>query len=818
MLNDLRFAFRLLLKNPAFTTVAVVAIALGIGANTAVLSLVNALLIRPLPYRAPARIVLMLEHFRAQHLDAIPVSAPEFVDYQTNCRSFDKMAVFQPGTFNFAGGDRPERIFGAVGSADLFNVLGVAPIRGRVFEPADCTAGHDDVLIISERLWRHRFNTDPQIIGSKIVANGRGFTIVGVMPASFEFPIPLFGIQGAQFGERADVWQPLAFTAQELKIRYSRGYAIVARLIQGVSTKQPQAELDTVTATMRKNYPGNYPKDESFGITAFPLDQIVLGPMKPLLMILLAAVFLVLLIACANLTTMMLARAAAREREMGIRVALGAGRWRLLRQVLVESVFLSLCGGLAGVLLGVWGLDFLKRIGTQTVPRLQEVNLDWRVLIATFVITVGTGIVFGLVPGFANGDPNLTETLKEGGRSSTSGARRNGLRQALVVAEVALALVLLVNSGLLIKSFIQLQNIDAGFNPRNALTAEISLPNLTYSDDAKQARFYEEAEKRVAAVLGVKHAGFTTILPMTGTNSDSSFEIEGRPNDPKTPIPDEEPRRASPGFFNAMEIPLLKGRAFLASDNADVPSVFIINAALAKRYWPNEDPVGKRISTGRSSSNEKWGTIVGIVGSVRHRGLDYDPQPEYYAPLSQTPDSQTVLVVRSEQDARTLAPRIRAALREIDPIQPIAHVRTLDQVVADSIAPRRMSIVLLGFFAGIALLLAVIGIYSVMAFLVVQRTHEIGVRMALGAQRRDVLRLIVGHAAQLILAGTIIGLALAFAGTRALAALLYQVSPHDFSMFGLVTVVLGAIALLASYIPAQRATRADPMIALSHNI
>jgi putative ABC transport system permease protein len=816
MLNDLRFAFRLLLKNPAFTAVAIVAIALGIGANTAVLSLVNALLIRPLPYRDPARIVLMLEHFRAQHLDAIPVSAPEFVDYQTNCRSFDKMAVFQPGTFNFAGGDRPERIFGAVGSADLFNVLGVVPIRGRVFEAADCTAGHDDVLIISERLWKNRFNSDPQTIGSKIIANGRSFTIVGVMPASFEFPIPLFGIQGAQFGERADVWQPLAFTAQELKIRYSRGYAIVARLAHRVSAKQAQAELDTVTATMRKNYPDNYPKDDSFGITAFPLNEVVLGPMKPLLLILLAAVFLVLLIACANLTTMMLARAASREREMGIRVALGASRWRLLRQVLVESVFLSLCGGIAGVLLGIWGLDLLKRIGTQTVPRLGEVNLDWHVLIATFAIAVGTGIIFGLVPGLVSGDPNLTETLKEGGRGLSSGARRNRLRQALVIAEVALALVLLTSAGLLIKSFVQLQNVDAGFNPRHVLTMEISLPALTYTDNASKARFYNEAQKRIASIPGIKNAGFTNILPMSGTNSDSSFSIEGRTSDDKNPSPDEEFRQVSPGYFEAMEISLLRGRQFRESDNADAPPVTIIDVALAKRYWPNEDAIGKRINIGASVMKEKWATIIGIVGNVRHRGLDYDALPEYYMPITQTPNSQAVLVVRSAQDAGSLSSAVRSALREVDPAQPIAHVRTLEQVVADSVAPRRLSIWLLGLFAAIALALASIGIYGVMSFLVVQRTHELGVRMALGAQRHDILRLVVGHAAKLVLTGTAIGLVFAFAFTHLLAAMLYHVSPHDLTTFGLVTVVLGAIGLVASYIPTSRLIRTDPMLALTH--
>src|SRR6476659_7720160 len=769
MLNDLRFAFRLLLKNPAFTAVAVVAIALGIGANTAVLSLVNALLIRPLPYRDPARTVLMLEHFRAQHLDAIPVSAPEFVDYQTNCRSFDKMAVFQPGTFNFAGGDRPERIFGAVGSADLFNVLGVTPIRGRVFEAADCAAGHDDVLIISERLWKNRFNSDPQVIGSKIIANGRSFTIVGVMPASFEFPIPLFGIQGAQFGERADVWQPLAFTAQEMKIRYSRGYAIVARLAQGVSAKQAQAQLDTVAATMRKDHPDNYPQNDSFGITAFPLNEVVLGPMKPLLLILLAAVFLVLLIACANLTTMMLARAASREREMGIRVALGAGRWRLLRQVLVESVFLSLCGGIAGVLLGIWGLDLLKRIGTQTVPRLGEVNLDWQDLIATFVI-----------------------------------------------AEVALALVLLTSAGLLIKSFVQLQNVDAGFNPRNVLTMEISLPALTYTDNTSKARFYNEAQKRIASIPGIKNSCFTNIMPMSGTNSDSSFSIEGRTSDDKNPSPDEEFRQVSPGYFEAMEISLLRGRQFRESDNADAPPVTIINAALAKRYWPNEDTIGKRINIGASVMKEKWATIIGIVGNVRHRGLDYDPLPEYYMPITQTPNSQAVLVVRSSQDPGSMISAIRSALREVDPAQPIAHCRTLEQVVADSVAPRRLSIWLLGLFAAIALALASIGIYGVMSFLVVQRTHELGVRMALGAQRHDILRLVVGHAAKLILTGTLIGLAFAFVTTHLLAAMLYHVSPHDLSTFAFVTVVLGAIALVASYIPTSRVIRTDPMLALTH--
>jgi len=420
------------------------------------------------------------------------------------------------------------------------------------------------------------------------------------------------------------------------------------------------------------------------------------------------------------------------------------------------------------------------------------------------------------VPGLVSGDPNLTETLKEGGRGLSSGARRNRLRQALVITEVALALVLLTSAGLLIKSFVQLQNVDAGFNPRNVLTMEISLPALTYTDNASQARFYSEAQKRIASIPGIKNAGFTNILPMSGTNSDSSFNIEGRTSDDKNPSPDEEFRQVSPGYFEAMEISLLRGRRFSETDNADAPPVTIINAALAKRYWPNEDAIGKRINIGASVMKEKWATIIGIVGNVRHRGLDYDPLPEYYMPITQTPNSQAVLVVRSSQDPGRLISAIRSALREVDPAQPIAHVRTLEQVVGDSVAPRRLSIWLLGLFAALALALASIGIYGVMSFLVVQRTHELGVRMALGAQRHDILRLVVGHAAKLILTGTLIGLAFAFATTHLLAAMLYHVSPRDLSTFAFVTVVLGAIALVASYIPTSRVIRTDPMLALTH--
>jgi putative ABC transport system permease protein len=824
MLNEIKVALRGLLKSPGFTIIAVATLALAIGANSAVFSLINALLVRPLPYRNPEKVVLMLEHFKNQHLDAIPMSAPEFVDYQTQTRVFDKIAVFQTTTFNIAGGDMPERIFGAQGTSDLFAVLGISALKGRTFLPEECKNGRDDVLVISERLWKRRFNGEPQVIGSKLLANGRTFTIIGIMPENFEFPIPLFNIEGARFGERVEIWQPRAFTDAEMKIRYSRGYAAVARLASNVSVKQAQSDVDRVAGVMRQQYPDNYPHDESFGATVFPLPEQVVGGMRPLLLLLLGAVTFVLLIACANLTTMSLVRAASREREMAIRVALGAGPWRLLRQVLTESVLLSILGAIVGVLLAIWGIDFLKTIGAQTVPRLAEVDVDWRVLAMTLGIAVGTGILFGLAPALAGTKQDLTESLKEGGRGSTAGSHRNRLRNILVVIEVALALVLLSNAVLLMKSFFRLQNVDPGFKPPDVLTMEFSLPVLRYPDNRSQIALFTEVERRVSALPGVQYAAFTSLLPMSGSNSDSSFNIEGRSTNDKNPAPDEEIRLVSSDYFRVLQTPLLQGRFFTQSDTADAPPVVIINRALAQRYWPNENPLGKQISVSSSDPKEKWCTIVGTVGDIRHRGLDVEARPEYYIPIAQTfgqvsvsNNNPLVLAVRSTRDLHTLAAAIRREIRLIDETQPIAHVRTLEQVISDSVAPRRLSVVLLGMFAGIALLLASVGIYGVMSFLVVQRTHEIGVRMALGAQRRDVFRLVLIHAGRLVGTGTAIGLLGTFLSAFGLRSLLYQLSGFDLSTFGFVTLVLVLVALVASYLPALRATKADPMIALSHN-
>src|SRR5438128_900551 len=600
-----------------------------------------------------------------------------------------------------------------------------------------------------------------------------------------------------------------------MKARYSRSFAVIGRLASATSVAKAQAEIETINAQMRREHPNNYSQDNSFGGDVLPLHDLAVGGMRPALLALLIAVVRVWLIACANLTTMLLARAAAREREMAIRVALGAGPLRLLKQVLTESVLLALIGGAAGVLLALWGVELLKIIGAQTVPRLREVNVDLGVLGVTLAIAVGTGIIFGLVPGLASSRPELTEALKEGGRSSTVGTRRNRLRNGLVIAEVALALVLLSGAGLLIKSFTRLQNVNPGFNPRNALTFEVSLPKIQYSDDSSIVHFNNEAQRRMAALPGVQAAGFSTILPLAGTNSDWSFAIESRPLNDNSPSPDEEKRQVSPDYFRALETPLIKGRFFTNADNADAPPVIIVNQAFAKKFWPNDDALGKRITSDDDpKKNPKWIKVVGVVGDIHHFGLDIEPKPEMYVPFAQTPYFTTIYVVRSNQDLRGLLPAIRREIQAIDPAVPLGNVRTFEDVIADSIAPRRLSVVLLGVFAGVAVLLASVGIYGVMSFLVVQRTQEIGVRMALGAQRSDVLKLILGRSLKLISAGAGIGLIVALMSTSTLQALLYNVRAFDTPTFVLVPILLAAVALIASYLPAMRATKADPMTAL----
>jgi putative ABC transport system permease protein len=817
MIREFRLAFRSLIKTPGFALVAVITITLAIAANTAVFSLVNALLIRPLPFKAPQDLVLLFEKFAAQGLDQIPVSAPEYLDWEKETRSYERIAAFNFADFNLTGGDMPERVQGAVVTPSLFPLLGVAPIKGRVFNDSEFGEGNDGVVVISERLWRRRFNSDPRLVGTQVSVNGRSFTVVGIMPANFEFPLPLFGVQGGTFAERADMWKPIAFTKNELESRGSRSYGVIGRLKPATTIAQAQAEADTVVANWHSLFPDNYKATTKFGATLYPMHDLVIGGMRPALMILLGAVAMVLLIACANLTTMLLARAGAREREFAIRLALGAGRMQLVRQMLSESILLALVGAAAGVLLAIWGLNLLRSIGAQTVPRLAEVNLDLRVLLVTLGTAVATGIVIGIVPALASGKPELTEALKEGGRGATSGLRRNRLRNALVISEVALALVLLVGASLLLKSFVRLQNVHPGFESKNVLTMEVALPLLKYPRGKPVADFYAEATRRVKALPGVEAAAFTTILPLSGSNSDSSFGIEGRDPMADKIFPDEEIRVVTPEYFSVLKVPLVQGRVFTEADQFDGPGVVIVNNSFAKKWFPNQDVIGKRITFSDTRKPDvKWMTIVGLVGDMRHRGLDLEPKPEYYLPHNQNAYRGMILAVRSSQDPRSLTSAIRREISRLDPDLPAANVRTLEQVAADSIAPRRLSVVLIGVFAAVALVLASVGIYGVMSFLVVQRTHEMGVRMALGAQRADVLRLVIGRAAKLVLIGVTAGLLLGVMSSRALQAMLFNVGAFDLTTFVGVTLALCVVSLFASYIPALRATRADPMIALGH--
>src|SRR3954470_9277161 len=821
MLQEFRVAIRVLAKSPVFVIIAVATLALAIGANTAVFSLVNALLIRPLPYAQPQRLVLLFEEFVAQGLERIPVSPPEFVDYEKQTKSFSHIAAFTFLDLNLTGGDSAERVQGSKVSPAVWPLLGVQPIRGRVFDQTEQGEGQDNVVVISQRLWQRRFNSDPGLIGKTLLLNGRTYTVVGIMPETFEFPLPLFNVQGGQFTQPVDIWMPVAFTQEEMKNRGSRDYGVIARLAPNVTPQKAQAELDATISRWKRDYSNSYGADKNFGARVYPLQDQVVGAMRPALWILFGAVLLVLLIACANMTTMLLARASSREREMAIRLALGAGAMRLIRQLLVESVILSFCGGLAGIVLAIWGLDVLRTVTARTVPRIAEVNLDLTVLGWTFVVAVGTGVLFGFVPALASSRPQLTEALKEGARGSSEGARRNALRSGLVVAEIAIALALLVGASLLIRSFVEIQNVNPGFNPRHVLTMDLSLPNLKYPKGKPVADLFAEVQRRVARLPGVRATALTSILPLSGSNSDSSFSIEGKVIAPGTTgtYPDEEQRVVTPDYFRVLETPLLQGRYFTDADTAEAPSVMIINQALAKKYWPDGQALGKRVTFDDPRKPDvKWTTIVGIVGDVRHRGIDQPAKPEFYAPHAQVPYRSMILAVRSSQDPRGLTSAIRREIANLDPDLPIAHVRPLEEVVSDSIAPRRLSVLLLGVFAAIALILASIGMYGVMSFLVAQRSHEIGVRMALGAQRGDVLKMILGRGARLVLAGTGLGLVFAFLSTRALGSLLYGIGPFDILTFATVTLVLAAVALLASYIPALRATQADPMIALSHNV
>lgn len=807
LLKDLRYAARVLWNNPGFSAVAIVALALGIGANTAIFSVVNAVLLRPLPVVQPERIVAVHDQFTAIGLPSIGVSAPDYADITRRTDIFEKTAVTSGANFNLTASDQPERLAGSMVTASFFPLFGVKPIAGRWFLPEEDRPGANRVIVISQGMWARLFASDPHLPGRTVSLNGMNYTVAGIMPESFRFP-----------ARRVEIWTPIAFTPRQLDPVDERGHQwlqMFARLRPGVSVDQAQAAMRVEAKRFAAQYPNNFPKDSGWGIQVAPLLSEIVGNTRKAVLTLLGAVAFVLLIACANVANLMLARASARYREIAIRTAIGASRLMIARQLLTECVLLALIGGGLGVLLAVWGIDLLRLVGPKNLPRLDEVSVDGWVLAFTFVISTAAGLLFGLAPALQSSRTDLHESLKEGGRSGTVNVYRQRLRAGLVISEVALVLVLLVAAGLMIRSFARLGQVQPGFDPNNLLTMHLSLPASKYAKEARMAAFYEDAVKHIRRLPGVEAASAIANLPLSGGLSSASFLIKARPVNAGESAPHADVQSATADYFRAMRIPLLRGRGFRDQDGADAPKVVIIDDVLAKTYWPGRDPLGTQVTFGDPQKGP-WYTVVGIVGNVKHRELDTAPKGVLYGPNAQFPSSDMTIVVRARKDPNALAGPVRAEIQSMDRDQPVYDIKTMDQWLGESLARRRFTVLLLSIFAGVALALAIVGIYGVMSYSVSQRTHEIGIRMALGAHRRDVLRNVVGQGLRMAGAGVGIGVAGALVITQLLKSQLYGVGAADPLTFALVAILLPFVAMAASYIPARRATRVDPMMALRY--
>ncbi|MFL6333883.1 MAG: ABC transporter permease [Pyrinomonadaceae bacterium] len=809
--KDVQYAARVLLKSPGFTAVAVIAVALGVGANTAIFSVVNAVLLKPLNYKDPAQLVLINHNYPKIDLKA-SVSSSGYAYYRDHAKSFSEIAAAMGWSVNLTGEGEPERLQGMAATPNLFTLLGAEAAQGRAFTAEEGQVGNNKVVVLGNAFWRRRFGGLP-VVGKNLMLNGEPYTVVGVMPPSVEF--------GREWsGQAPDIWSPIAFTPQQLdpNTGLTNEYlGVLARLKPGVSCEQAQADLDSMAADLRSQYmPGA--DASNWGLLLTPFDEFVVGKIRTPLLILLGAVAFVLLISCANVANLMLARAAVRQKEIAVRTALGASRWRVVRQLLTESVLLSVTGGAVGLLLAMWGVDLLLRLNENKIPRATEIGLDSRVLLFTLGVSVLTGVVFGLAPAFQTSGVNLHDTLKEGGRSGQLGVRK-GLRNVLVVVEMAFAVVLLVGAGLLIRSFVELQRVNPGFQPAGVLAMQVSLPSNKYKEGEQRTAFDRQLLEELRGLAGVKSAATITSLPMSGWNQSGSFRIEGRQVAPNESAPHGDRWMASDDYFQTMGIPLVRGRYFDARDTADAPGVAIVSEALARKYWPDEDPVGQRIAIDRLPDGQtpRWREVVGVVGHVRNESLEGESRGQYYLPYTQRPTSSDLfLVVRADGDPSPLAPLVRARIASVDKDLPVYKVTTMEKLVSDSLAQRRFSLTLFGVFAALALALAVVGLYGVMSYGVAQRTHEIGLRMALGAQGRDVLRMVVGQGMALVAVGLGLGLAGAFALTRLMTSLLFGVSAADPVTYAGIAVLLSAVALLASYLPARRATKVDPMVALRY--
>jgi putative ABC transport system permease protein len=805
-MKDILYAFRQLTKHPTFSLIAILALALGIGANTAIFSVVNAVLLQPLPYRAPNELVWL---WGTNPLNEIPKEAasyPDFNDWRQQAQSFQTMAGFaNTSSILTEEGGEPERLPGAVVLGDFFTVLGVEPALGRKFLPEESEQGKNRVVILSQELWQKRFGGDPKIIGRQITVNGNPNTIVGVLPSGFQDPMPAAR-------KKVQLWIPLTVSDGMRNSRRGDFLNVVARLKPGVSLDQARAEMKGIATRLEKQYPDT---NTAWGIIVEQLHETLTGDIRPALLLLLGAVAFLLLIACANVANLLLARASSRQREIAIRAALGASRGRVVRQLLTENVILSLGGGMLGLLFAVWGMHALLALSPGNIPRLDSIAINQQVLWFTLGLSLLTGLVFGLVPALTASKPNLNDTLKEGGRSAAEGASGRRLRNAMAVAEIALSLVLLVGAGLLIRSFIHLQEVKPGFNPSHLLSIDLSLPSAKYAENQQATQFFDQLLASVSRQPGVHAAAIATDLPLGGNPDFLAFSVEGRLLAPTDRTPDAESRIVSPDYFRTLEIPLRSGRLLTDRDTTGVPDAAVINETLARKYFAGENPIGKRVTFGDPQAKDaEWFTIVGVVGDVHGTRLNAEPYAQIYSSFRQTPRRAFSLIVRTAGEPTAMLRTIREQIWALDRQQPLYNVRTVDEVLAQSIARPRFNMLLITILAGVALVLAAVGIYGVISYSVSQRSHEIGVRMALGATAGDVLRLVVGQGMLLAGIGLALGLLAAFGLTRIMSSLLFGVSVTDpITYFGL-ALLLGAIALLACYIPARRATKVNPVVAL----
>lgn len=804
--QDLRLGARSLFKQPTFTIAAVIALALGIGANTAIFSVVDAVLLRALPYRDADRLVTVWEHNKRRGNTQNVINLGNFYDWKTQNRVFEDMATFFDLTANLTSGGEPEEIPSQIATPNLFNVLGVNPIMGRTFTEDDGKPGAARVVALSFGLWQRRFGGDPQIIGRKLILNGNETTVVGVMPADFNWHVK----GGSMTRKMAEMWAPWQIE-ESMKQRRGRFAMSVARLKPGVTFEQAQAEMNVIGGQLERSYDFN----ANWGVTVVPLRTQFTGEIRLALFVLLGAVGMVLLIACANVANLLLARAAGRQREMAIRAALGAGRWRIVRQLLTESLLLAGLGGLAGLALAWWGTDLLVSLAPPDLLNLPQVKINAAVLGFTLAVSMLTGVIFGLAPAFEATRLNLTESLKEVGKNIGGGMRSHRLRNSLVIAEIALALVLLVGAGLLIRSFARLQNVDPGFNANNVLTMKVSLPARKYDTDQKRIDFFRQAVAQMQTLPGVESAGAVSFLPFAAPHAGTGVEIEGRPKLPPGQGLNTGVIVTDLNYFRTMRIPLKRGRLYTDQEAAEMRHVVVVNEAFAEKNFPGEDPLGKRVVIHMKNDNQPC-EIIGVVGDSKHMNLDAEVKPMSYWPHPELTYSGMTFVIRTKGEPTAVANAARNVIRALDPEQPVADVRTMESLIGTSVARARFNTLLLTIFAVVALLLASLGIYGVMAYSVAQRTHEIGVRMALGARAGDVLRLVVRRGMAMALGGVAIGVAASFALTRLMTTLLFNVSATDPLTFIGIPLLLAFVALLACLIPARRAAKVDPMVALRY--